>query len=133
MNPYKKTHDLVVAYFFWLFLGIFGTHRFYLGKALSGLIWLFTFGILGLGWLLDLFLIPRMHKNASLKFSTGKYNYSIAWLLLTFAGVFGFHRFYLNKVATGALYLFTFGLCGLGVLYDICTLNDEINMLNLKD
>src|SRR5687767_13119949 len=37
-----------------------GVHRFYLGRPLSGLLFLMTWGFLGLGTLIDLFLIPRM-------------------------------------------------------------------------
>lgn len=43
-------------------------------------------------------------------------------LLLVFFGVLGFHRFYLGKIGTGILYLFTGGLFGAGLLYDILKL-----------
>jgi TM2 domain-containing membrane protein YozV len=56
-----------VAYLLWLpgLLGICGLHRFYAGKPISGLIWLFTVGLLGLGQLIDLFLIPSMIATAN--------------------------------------------------------------------
>lgn len=53
-----QTKSVVVAYVFWLLLGIFGGHRFYLGHTWVGVLYLFTFGCLGIGWLIDLFLIP---------------------------------------------------------------------------
>jgi TM2 domain-containing membrane protein YozV len=50
------------AYLLWLpcLVGVCGIHRFYLGRPGTGLLWLFTFGLLGIGQLVDLFLIPGM-------------------------------------------------------------------------
>lgn len=45
------------AFFLCLFLGILGAHRFYVGKSGTGLIWLFTGGLCGVGWLLDILMI----------------------------------------------------------------------------
>ena len=125
----QDTHSKVIGYALWI-LGFTGAHRFYYGKPVTGTIWFFTLGLLGIGWLIDLFLIPAMDRQADLRFEAGPVNYSVAWLLLAFLGLFGVHRMYMGKWLTGALYLLTVGLAGLGYLYDFWTLNDQLSMLN---
>lgn len=50
------------AYILWLgcLLQLHGLHRIYNGKVASGLLWLCTFGLFGVGQLIDLVLIPNM-------------------------------------------------------------------------
>lgn len=125
----NDTHRKSIGYILWLF-GFTGSHRFYYGKPLIGTIYFFTFGLLLIGWIVDLFLIPSLDKQADLRFTTGPIDYSVAWLLLTFLGLFGIHRMYMGKWFTGILYLITGGLLGFGYLYDFWTLNDQITILN---
>ena len=126
----RPTHSVVIGYLLWIF-GFTGAHRFYYGKQITGVIWFFTLGLLGIGWFIDLFLIPGMDRKASLKFRSGRYDYSIAWILLTFFGVMGIHRFYLGKPVTGLIWLLSFGLLGIGYLYDIFTLNGQVDERNI--
>ena len=44
-----------IAYLLWLFLGILGGHKFYLGKIGMGVLYFFTGGLLLVGWIFDLF------------------------------------------------------------------------------
>jgi len=127
----RDTHSKAVGYLLWLF-GFTGAHRFYYGKPLSGTVWFFTLGLLGIGWLIDLFLIPAMDRQADLRFVAGPVDYSVAWLLLTFLGLLGIHRLYLGKWPTALLYLLTGGLFGLGYLYDFFTFNQQIADVNRR-
>jgi TM2 domain-containing membrane protein YozV len=129
MTAPHDTHSKTIGYLLWLF-GFTGAHRFYYGRPITGTLWFFTAGLLLIGWLVDLFLIPSMDRAADRKFAAGRYDYSTAWLLLTFLGVLGAHRFYQGKIGTGLLWLCTLGLFGLGYLYDYCTLNRQISELN---
>lgn len=125
----NDTHSIAFGYILWIF-GFTGAHRFYYGKPITGTIWFFTFGLLGLGWLIDLFLIPGMEEEAGERFKGGEYDYTLAWILLTFLGIFGIHRFYLNRVFTGLLWLLTGGLFGLGYLWDLWHMNEMISDAN---
>ena len=141
MNERQETRSLLVGYLLWIF-GFFGAHRFYFGKRVSGTIWFFTLGLFLIGWLIDLFLIPGMERQAERRYVAGPVNYSVAWVLLTFLGPLGMHRFYQGKIFTGLLYLaasgvfFTFPLSGViivvGILYDYFTLNQQVSDLNAE-
>jgi TM2 domain-containing membrane protein YozV len=109
MQTEHDTHLKSMGYLLWLF-GFTGSHRFYYGKPISGTIYFFTFGLLLIGWIVDFFLIPSMDRQADLRFSSGPYSYNVAWIFLTFLGVFGIHRFYMGKWISGIIYLLTGGL-----------------------
>lgn len=125
----NDTHSKTIGYITWLF-GFTGAHRFYYGKPITGTIWFFTGGLLGLGWLIDFFLIPAMDDEADFRYQDGPLDYSLAWLFLVFLGVFGVHRMYMGKWITAVLYFFTVGLFGFGVLYDFWTLNEQIDCIH---
>ena len=129
MDQDNKTHSILMGYVLWIF-GFTGSHRFYYGKPVSGTIYFFTLGLLFIGWFIDLFFIPSMSRQADLRFTEGKINYNVAWILLTFLGILGIHRFYMRKWITGIIYLCTLGILGIGYIYDYWTLNDQITVIN---
>jgi TM2 domain-containing membrane protein YozV len=126
---YVSSHNIVLAYCFWV-LGFFGLHRFYLGRPLTGLLWALTFGLLGVGWIIDLFLIPGMVQQCNRRYQLGRVDYNIAWLLFYVGGFFGLHRFYQGKILTGVVFLFTGGILGLGWLFDLLSMNEQIDDVN---
>ncbi len=127
----QDTHSKTIGYLLWIF-GFLGSHRFYYGRPVTGTIWFFTLGLLFIGWIIDLFLIPGMDREADRRYRAGRIDYTVSWILLTFLGVFGIHRFYMGKWVTGLIYLFTGGLFLVGYLYDYWTLNDQIDEINCR-
>ena len=125
------THPALIGYGLWI-LGFTGAHRFYFGKPLTGALWFFTGGLLLIGWIVDFFFIPAMAESANRRYRPGQIDYSVAWLLHLFLGIFGVHRFYMGKIVTGVIYLLTGGLFGIGYIYDTVTLNEQIEELNLR-
>ena len=129
MNEPDNTHHKTIGYILWIF-GFMGAHRFYYGRPISGTIYFFTLGLLFIGWIVDLFLIPGMDREADYQYVAGSKDYDISWILLTFLGMFGIHRFYMGKWLTGIIWFFTGGLFLLGYLYDYWTLNEQVDEIN---
>ena len=63
--PQTGSKDIVVAYLLWFFVGILGVHRFYLGHVGIGILYLFTFGGLGIGWIIDALIMPQLVHQAN--------------------------------------------------------------------
>ena len=133
------THSKLIGYLLWIF-GFTGSHRFYFGKPITGTIWLFTGGLFLIGWFVDLFLIPSMDREADRRFTPGRWNYTIAWALLTFLGYLGLHRLYLGKMSgliilISTLLAFVFPPIALipfiFIIMDFWTLNDQVSEKNM--
>lgn len=46
-----------VSFFLCLFFGFLGAHKFYEGKVLFGIVYLFTLGFFGIGVIIDLIIL----------------------------------------------------------------------------
>ena len=129
MSNSQRSHSKLIGYLLWIF-GFMGAHRFYYGRPVSGTIYFFTLGVFFIGWIVDLFLIPAMDRDADERYVAGDKDYNVTWILLTFLGILGIHRLYLGKWPTALLWFLTGGLFLLGYLYDYWTLNEQIDEAN---
>jgi len=63
----QERRSVGLTYLFWAMglFGLNGVHRFYCRKPVSGGIWLMSLGLVGIGQMVDLFLIPAMVEEAN--------------------------------------------------------------------
>jgi len=63
----KRRLSTPVAYLLLIpcLFGLSGLHRFYMGRWMSGLLWLFTGGLCGVGNIIDIFVIPHLVHGAN--------------------------------------------------------------------
>lgn len=74
---------LMTSYLFWLigFFGVAGLHRLYNRKIVTGVIWLCTGGLLGVGQLIDVFFVAGMAEERQLKLLKAKFGDNVYDLL----------------------------------------------------
>ncbi|XP_076452574.1 uncharacterized protein LOC143288158 [Babylonia areolata] len=113
--------SLVDAYVLWFPLGLFGYHHFYLRNYSLGFLYHMTLGLLGIGWLIDLFRMPSLVQEANARSGNEAKSYSQCtahvWALSP-TGILGGHHFYLNRPLWGSLWSCTLGLLGVGWVFD---------------
>lgn len=115
------------AYVLALPFGIFGLHHLYLRRKGWALLYMCTLGLLGVGFIIDLFrmgrLVDRANRLEQEKASGAKRNQperfnDDAYTLWFPLGIFGAHHYYLGNPKMGVLYTFTLGLLLVGWIVD---------------
>lgn len=56
-GPTGQPKNKWIALLLLIFLGGFGAHKFYEGKILMGIVYIFTVGFFGIGWIVDFFAL----------------------------------------------------------------------------
>ncbi|XP_072166154.1 uncharacterized protein [Diadema setosum] len=134
LSPEKSLFE---AYLLCVPFGIFGAHHFYLGNRSFGFLYLFTFGLFTIGWIVDLLTLKFTVKevNRQLKEADenglktddfGSFSRLYETTLLQaylFAlpplGILGCHNFAMDRIRFGVLYFFTVGLYFFGWIADL--------------
>lgn len=63
--PPPAGKSVLEAYVLCLTFGVLGAHHFYLGRPCFGILYLFSFGLLGIGWLIDMVRIPCLVRQVN--------------------------------------------------------------------
>jgi TM2 domain-containing membrane protein YozV len=63
----------LLAYLLWFFLGWLSLHRFYVGKIGTGILYLLTGQLFGIGWIIDLFLVGGMVESYNNRVRLGQF------------------------------------------------------------
>lgn len=100
-------------------LFLLGFHHFYLGNKWIGILYLCTFGIFGIGWIIDAFLMPKHVKLANSDSNILENEWTVTCILaISPLGLFGAHHYYMQRYHFGALYTCTLGIFGVGYIVD---------------
>lgn len=65
MDSRPSQKSVIWTYILWLFGGIFGVHHFYLRRDRHAFVWWTTLGGFGIGWLGEIFRIPRYVRDSN--------------------------------------------------------------------
>ena len=106
-----------------------GFHHYYLRRPFWGLLYTFTLGLFGIGWLIDGLRMYWLVKNANkvvleTTTSTGleiekKTCEAYALTIFPLTGLLGFQHYYLGRYTQGLFYTLTLGNLGIGWIVDL--------------
>lgn len=109
---------LAEAYILGIPFGLFGAHHFYLRRKFFGILYVFTFGLFGIGYLYDLVRMKWLVKHAN-RYGTERKMVSDVYLIAALGGIFGAHHFYLGNKKLGIFYACTLGVFLVGWIADL--------------
>ena len=116
-----------------------GFHHYYLKRPFWGLAYTFTFGFLGIGWLVDGCRLSGLVKSTNTYIETSTYKQLMKKKmdahiihLFPFIGVFGFQHYYLDRHIIALFYSLSLGNFGVGWIVDFFRLSDLVNEYNKK-
>ncbi|KAL3885057.1 hypothetical protein ACJMK2_025241 [Sinanodonta woodiana] len=135
--PLAEKKSLADAYILGIVFGCLGAHHFYLRRFGFGVLYFFTLGLFGVGYLIDLFRMPYLvalaNKEIAEPKQRNKVNISDAYVLWFPCGILGFHHFYLKNPGLGVLYFLTLGVFGIGWLIDLFRIPSLVEEHNSRD
>ncbi|XP_059157171.1 uncharacterized protein LOC131941724 isoform X2 [Physella acuta] len=134
---YDQEKNLCLAYVLALTTGYLGGHHYYLNRPIWGVLYTFTLGLMGMGWVYDWIRMPWLVQRANHEVkgqrSTKTKTVDDAYILWLPWGFLGFHHFYLDRPLWGFLYFFTLGLLGIGWLVDLFRIPSLVKSVNKKN
>ncbi|CAL1546237.1 unnamed protein product [Lymnaea stagnalis] len=138
LSPSGREKQLCAAYAIGLTpLGILGAHHYYLNRPIWGIVYTFTLGLMGLGWIFDwirmTWLVSRANQVIKGRRADDTRTVDDAYILWLTFGLIGFHHFYLGRPLWGLLYFFTLGLLGMGSLIDMCRIPFLVKQVNKEN
>lgn len=127
-NHGREGKSLGTAYILGLSpLGIFGAYHYYLGNVKLGLIYTFTLGIFGIGWIVDLFRMKKLVRKAGLD----KRSVGTAYIMsIPPFGLFGAYHYYLGNYGLGIAYTLSLGIFSIGWIVDLFRMKTLVRAAN---
>lgn len=111
----------IYFYFHHISFSFLGWHHFYMRNFAIGFLYLFTFGVYGVGWVLDGFFMPSLvdQSNTKEKYTTDLEILKTYLIAASPFGVLGGHQYYSGRKLWGLSYTLTLGGCGVWWMIDL--------------